>query len=83
MVGHLRLTYPDAEAVLSTEQACIFCVTDSVSAHDVFKKVAGGLARPDQLSIVEVGRDIASSHPGLQKWHGDTRWLVDSVRETT
>jgi hypothetical protein len=71
----VRSCYPEAEAILSIEHGCIFCLTDS-SAKEVWKKLAPGLFRTDNLSILEIGSDVCSSHPGLQQWDWLTRRLL-------
>ena len=67
---------PKAEAVFTDPDAVAFAFVDSVGAKGAWDKLNEGLSRGDQLSVLELGEQIMTIHPGLMEWNVKTRWFL-------
>ena len=77
LVKHVRSLYPDSVAVFTHPNAVIFALVDSVGADAVFRKLGPGLGTGTVFSVVPVGADVCTNHPGLQSWMRDTQWATE------
>jgi hypothetical protein len=77
LVRHVRSLYSDAVAVFTHPNAVIFAFVDSADAGTIFRKLAPGLGTGTVFSVLPVGADVCSNHPGLQMWMRDTRFATE------
>ncbi len=77
LVRHVRGLYPEAVAVFTHPNAVIFAFVDSADAGTIFRKLAPGLGTGTVFSVLPVGADVCSNHPGLQSWMRDTQWATE------
>ncbi len=66
----------ECEAVLTSPAALGFAGVSGKTAREVWQGLNALLAPQDNLSVIELGRDIATTHPGLQKWDSNTIFLT-------
>lgn len=64
----IRHNLQNSEAICSTPFSVTFVGEASISAKSLFRSLAPDLRPGDSLSIFSLGRDIATSHPGLHEW---------------
>jgi hypothetical protein len=77
LVRHVRSIYPEAKAVFTHPNAAIFAFVDSASAEGIGRKLAPGLGAGTVFSIIPVGTDVWTNHPGLQAWMRDTKFATE------
>ena len=75
----MRSVYPEAETVFTDAHAVAFAFVDSVGAKEAWDKLNKGLLRGDQLSVLQLGEQIVTRHPGLMEWNVKTRSLAGSI----
>ena len=77
ILASVRSQFDKPEAIFTTEKAFCFAGISGKSASDIFKGMTSGLLVGDLLSVIEVGKDIASVHQGLVQWHSSSRFFTE------
>lgn len=65
----VRNTLLNCEAICSTASSVAFVGESRASADSLFRLLASDLRPGDNLSIFLIGRQIVTSHAGLERWH--------------
>lgn len=76
----VRETLQNSEAICSTTSSVTFVGESRASADSLFRLLASDLRPGDSLSILSLGKCIATSHLGLHKWA--TRQGANQAAET-
>lgn len=71
----VRSGLQECEAVLTSPAALAFCGLSALSPEELWSAMRVPLASQDNLSIIELGREIVTTHPGLTSWQARTRWM--------
>lgn len=66
------------ETVLTAEKAFVFAGISSKSAKEIWTAIgtAAVTGRQDNITVLEVGSDICTTHHGFQKWNLDSGFLA-------
>ena len=56
------------EAIFTSIAAVAFVGKSTAQADSLFRLIGPGLHPGDELSVIELGREIATSHRGLHNW---------------
>jgi hypothetical protein len=78
----MKFNLDDMAPVLTAEKGFAFVGTSNeADASALWKKivVSTKLARQDNISVIELGRDIVTTHPGLSQWQSETRFLAGLI----
>lgn len=65
----VRDTLQNSEAICSTPSSVAFVGESRTSADSLFRLLASDLRPGDNLSIFLLGRQVVTSHAGLERWH--------------
>lgn len=71
----MRRELQDCECTLSSEVALAFCGVSAKSADELLGSLRIRVLRQDNLSIIELGTEIVTTHPGLAAWQARTAWI--------
>lgn len=71
VVRSIRNNLHNSETISSSPSSVAFVGESAVSADALFRSLAVDLRPGDNLSIFALGRDIATSHPGLHQWRNE------------
>jgi hypothetical protein len=79
IAGAIQSNLFGCEAVMTSE-ICI-CVVGSADADagGLFAAIAPGLRSGDNLSVIEMGEAVMTSHPGLAQWLKASPRLVSRI----
>lgn len=74
----LQQNLDNMETVLTAEKAFAFAGTSHKTANELWTLIgkAAALARQDNITVLEVGSDICTTHLGFQKWNLDSGMLA-------
>ncbi len=75
VIAAVRGALDDSETVLTTPQAIGVCGVSSKSARELWTALQLPLFRQDNVSVVTLGEDVVTTHPGFSEWDSRTRWL--------
>ncbi|WP_167735679.1 MULTISPECIES: hypothetical protein [unclassified Herbaspirillum] len=64
----IKSNLDDVEAVLTSEAAIAMTGLSSAGSDSIFRAIGSALRSGDNLSVLELGDDIVTSHPGLATW---------------
>jgi hypothetical protein len=64
----IRRNLENCEAVLTSDAMVAMIGLSLAKPEDIFRSIAGDLRRGDNLSVLEVGAEVITSHPGLAAW---------------
>lgn len=86
MHAALKSTLDTMETVLTADRGFAFACLSAKPAAELWKSIVaqGTFARQDNISVVELGFDICTTHPGLASWHQQTglfAGLAESARK--
>lgn len=86
MHSALKRLLDDMETVLTAEKAFAFACFSDKTAQELWKSITSAaiFGRQDNISVVEVGLDIFTTHPGLAAWQSKTvalAALAESARK--
>ena len=65
----VRNALQNSEAICSTSSSVAFVGESRSSADSLFRLLASDLRPGDNLSIFLLGRQVVTSHAGLQRWN--------------
>jgi len=69
----IKSNLDDVEAVLTSEAAIAMTGMSGNGSDSIFRGIRSALRSGDNLSVLELGDDIATSHPGLGAWRDQQR----------
>ena len=78
VLAAIRGVLDDCETVLTEDHAIGVCGLSRKSAREVWAALQLPVFRQDNLSVISLGRDISTIHPGFADWDARTRWLSKS-----
>ncbi len=78
MHGAMKSLLDNMETVLTAEKAFAFACVSDKSATDLWKAIIGAavFGNQDNISVVEVGFDISTTHKGLMAWNRETDMIA-------
>jgi hypothetical protein len=68
VAASIRLNLGNTEAVITSDAMVGIAGTSANEPADIFREIAKDLRRGDNLSVIELGTRITTSHPGLHSW---------------
>lgn len=68
----------DMETVLTADKAFAFTCVSSKTSKELWTAIvaAAVFGRQDNISVLELGYDISTTHPGLSGWNQTTGFLA-------
>lgn len=72
----VRRSLDDCETAMTSEFGVAVCGLSARSATDLWTALQLPVFRQDNLSVIELGAAIATTHPGLAAWQARTAWLA-------
>lgn len=84
LISAIRGALDDCETILTAPQALGVCGLSAKPPREIWDSLRVLLRAEDNISVVAVGADVVTSHPGFADWDGRTRWMTrrDSGRPT-
>lgn len=64
----IRNNLSNSEAICTTPVSLAFVGLSPASADSLFRSIAAALRPGDNLSVMELGKAITTSHPGVRRW---------------